>query len=320
MRNIFNIVLLLSLWMGASVSLAQQYPEKPVRLISPIPPGGAPDLVARSLAATLTKQLGLSVFVENKVGSNGNIAADFVSHATPDGYTLLVGMDSLFVINPFLYKKVPDANKEFKPVATLAANEFVLAINPKVPANNLKEFIEYVKKTKPAPAYASGGNGSQHHLTMEMLKARSGMDLLHIPFKGGVEATTATMGGDSVAMFSGTSNAGLIKSGKLKALAVSGVKRSKEMPDVPTIAETYPGFDNTIWIGLFAPKDVPDVIIQKLRTEVNKALKDPGMIEALNKAGGIEPLVTSPEEFANLIKKDQNKYSTIIRSLNLQLD
>jgi tripartite-type tricarboxylate transporter receptor subunit TctC len=320
MRNIFNIVLLLSLWMGASVSHAQQYPEKPVRLISPIPPGGAPDLVARSLAATLTKQLGLSVFVENKVGSNGNIAADFVSHATPDGYTLLVGMDSLFVINPFLYKKVPDANKEFKPVATLAANEFVLAINPKVPANNLKEFIEYVKKTKPAPAYASGGNGSQHHLTMEMLKARAGMDLLHIPFKGGVEATTATMGGDSVAMFSGTSNAGLIKSGKLKALAVSGVKRSKEMPDVPTIAETYPGFDNTIWIGLFAPKDVPDVIIQKLRTEVNKALKDPGMIEALNKAGGIEPLVTSPEEFANLIKKDQTKYSTIIRSLNLQLD
>jgi tripartite-type tricarboxylate transporter receptor subunit TctC len=320
MRNIFNIVLFLSLWMGVSVSHAQQYPEKPVRLISPIPPGGAPDLVARSLAATLTKQLGLSVFVENKVGSNGNIAADYVSHATPDGYTLLVGMDSLFVINPFLYKKVPDANKEFKPVATLAANEFVLAINPKVPANNLKEFIEYVKKTKPAPAYASGGNGSQHHLTMEMLKARSGMDLLHIPFKGGVEATTATMGGDSVAMFSGTSNAGLIKSGKLKALAVSGVKRSKEMPDVPTIAETYPGFDNTIWIGLFAPKDVPDVIIQKLRTEVNKALKDPGMIEALNKAGGIEPLVTSPEEFANLIKKDQNKYSTIIRSLNLQLD
>jgi len=320
MRNIFNIVLLLSIWLGASIGHAQQYPDKPIRLISPIPPGGAPDLVARSLAATLTKQLGLPVFVENKVGSNGNIAADYVSHAVPDGYTLLVGMDSLFVINPFLYKKVQDANKEFKPVATLAANEFVLAINPKVPANNLKEFVEYVKKTKPAPAYASGGNGSQHHLTMEMLKARSGIDLLHIPFKGGVEATTATMGGDSVAMFSGTSNAGLIKSGKLKAIAVSGAKRSKEMPEVPTIAETYPGFDNTIWIGLFASKDVPDVIIQKLRTEVNKALKDPSMIEALNKAGGIEPLITTPEEFANLMKKDQNKYSTIIRSLNLQLD
>jgi tripartite-type tricarboxylate transporter receptor subunit TctC len=318
--NFIKVGLFLIAGLFTVISNAQQYPDKPIRLVSPIPPGGAPDLVARALAATLTKQLGLSVFVENKVGSNGNIAADVVSHAPADGYTLLVGMDSLFVINPYLYKKSPDANKEFKPVSTLAANEFVLAINPKVPANNLKEFVEYVKKTKPAPAYASGGNGSQHHLTMEMLKAKTGIDLLHIPYKGGVDATTATMGGDSVAMFSGTSNAGLIKSGKLKAIAVSGAKRSKEMPDIPTIAETYPGFDNTIWIGLFAAKDTPDVIIQKLRIEVGKALKDPGMIEALNKAGGIEPLITTPEEFANLIKKDQLKYSTIIRSLNLQLD
>jgi len=301
-------------------SIAQNYPEKSIRLISPIPPGGAPDLVARALANTLTKQLNLSVFVENKVGSNGNIAADVVSHAPADGYTLLVGMDSLFVINPYLYTKNPDANKEFKPVSTLASNQFVLAANPKVPANNLKEFVEYVKKMNPAPAYASGGNGSQHHLTMEMLKARAGIDLLHIPYKGGVEATTATMGGDSVAMFSGTSNAGLIRSGKLKAIAVSSSRRSKDLPDVPTIAETYPGFDNTIWIGLFAPKDTPDTIIQKLRVEVTKALKDPAMIESLNKAGGIEPFGTTPEEFAALIKKDQLKYSAMIRGLRLQLD
>ena len=320
LKKIFQLLLISIVGIHFYIAQAQQYPEKPIRLVSPIPPGGAPDLVARALAATLTKQMGLSVFVENKVGSNGNIAADFVAHAPADGYTLLIGMDSLFVINPYLYKKVQDANKEFKPVASLAANQFVLAINPKVPASNLKEFVEYVKKTKPAPAYASGGNGSQHHLTMEMLKARAGIDLLHIPYKGGVDATTATMGGDSVAMFSGTSNAGLIKSGKLKAIAVSGANRSKEMPDVPAIAETYPGFDNTIWIGLFASKDTPDGIIQKMRLEVNKALKDPAMVESLNKAGGIEPLITSPEEFANLIKKDQNKYSTIIRSLNLQLD
>ena len=180
--------------------------------------------------------------------------------------------------------------------------------------------MEYVKKTNPAPAYASGGNGSQHHLTMEMLKARAGIDLLHIPYKGGVEATTATMGGDSIAMFSGTSNAGLIRSGKLKAIAVSGSRRSKDLPDVPTIAETYPGFDNTIWIGLFASKETPDAIIQKLRVEVTKALKDPAMIESLNKAGGIEPFSTTPDEFTALIKKDQLKYSTIIRSLHLQLD
>jgi tripartite-type tricarboxylate transporter receptor subunit TctC len=229
-------------------------------------------------------------------------------------------MDSLFVINPYLYTKNIDPNKEFLPISTLASNEFVLAMNPKIPANNLKEFVAYVKKTSPAPAYASGGNGSQHHLTMEMLKAKAGMDLLHIPYKGGVEATTATMGGDSIAMFSGTSNAGLIKSGKLKAIAVSGSKRSKEMPDVPTIAEAYPGFDNTIWIGLFAVKGTPDAIVQKLRSEVSKALKDPAYMEALNKAGGIESFSTTPEEFLALIKKDQNKYKNIIQSLHLQLD
>jgi len=320
MRQLIHIVIWIATLGFCLSGIAQQYPEKPIRLISPIPPGGAPDLVARALANTLTKQLNLSVFVENKVGSNGNIAADVVSHAPADGYTLLVGMDSLFVINPYLYTKIPDANKEFKPVSTLASNQFVLATNPKVPASNLKEFVEYVKKTHPAPAYASGGNGSQHHLTMEMLKARAGIDLLHIPYKGGVEATTATMGGDSVAMFSGTSNAGLIRSGKLKAIAVSGSRRSKDLPDVPTIAETFPGFDNTIWIGLFAAKETPDAIIQKLRVEVTKALKDPAMIESLNKAGGIEPFSTTPEEFTALIKKDQMKYSAMIRSLHLQLD
>jgi len=320
MKQLIHIVIWIATLGFCLPGIAQQYPEKSIRLISPIPPGGAPDLVARALANTLTKQLNLSVFVENKVGSNGNIAADVVSHAPADGYTLLVGMDSLFVINPYLYTKIPDANKEFKPVSTLASNQFVLAANPKVPANNLKEFVEYVKKTNPAPAYASGGNGSQHHLTMEMLKARAGIDLLHIPYKGGVEATTATMGGDSIAMFSGTSNAGLIRSGKLKAIAVSGSRRAKDLPDVPTIAETYPGFDNTIWIGLFAAKDTPDAIIQKLRVEVTKALKDPAMIESLNKAGGIEPFSTTPDEFTTLIKKDQMKYSTMIRSLHLQLD
>jgi tripartite-type tricarboxylate transporter receptor subunit TctC len=304
-----------------SVNLSpSNYPNKSIRLVSPIPPGGAPDLVARALANRLSNQLGLSVFVENKVGSNGNIAADVVSHSPADGYTLLIGMDSLFVINPYLYPKSINANNEFRQVATLASNQFVLAINSKLPVKNLAEFVEYAKKANPIAAYASGGNGSQHHLTMEMLKARAEIDLLHVPYKGGVEATTATIGGESIAMFSGTSNANLIRSGKLKAVAVSGLKRSKDLPEVPTIAESYPGFDNTIWIGLFAPKDTPDAVIAKLRQEVNKALIDPEMIETLAKAGGIEPLITTPEEFSNLIKKDQVKYSAIIKKLNLKLN
>lgn len=301
-------------------SNSSSYPNKSIRLISPIPPGGAPDLVGRALANRLTNQMGVSVFVENKVGSNGNIAADVVSHAPADGYTLLIGMDSLFVINPYLYPKSMNANNEFRQVATLASNQFVLAVNSKLPVKNLTEFVDYAKKANPIAAYASGGNGSQHHLTMEMLKARAEIDLLHVPYKGGVEATTATIGGESIAMFSGTSNANLIRSGKLKAIAVSGLKRSKDLPEVPTIAESYPGFDNTIWIGLFAPKDTPEPVIVKLRQEVNKALNDPEMVEALAKAGGIEPLITTPEEFSNLIKKDQVKYSSIIKKLNLKLN
>jgi len=146
---------------------SSNYPNKSIRLVSPIPPGGAPDLVARALANRLSNQLGLSVFVENKVGSNGNIAADVVSHSPADGYTLLIGMDSLFVINPYLYPKSINANNEFRQVATLASNQFVLAVNSKLPVKNLAEFVDYAKKANPIAAYASGGNGSQHHLTME---------------------------------------------------------------------------------------------------------------------------------------------------------
>ena len=155
---------------------------------------------------------------------------------------------------------------------------------------------------------------------MEMLKARAGMDLLHVPYKGGAPATTATIGGETVAMFSGTSNAALIKAGKLKAIAVSSSQRLKEMPEVPTIAETYPGFDNSIWIGLFAPAGTPDAVVQRLRAEVAKALHASDLVEAFDKAGGIEPMLTTPEELQARIKRDQIKYSKIIRDLGIKPD
>jgi tripartite-type tricarboxylate transporter receptor subunit TctC len=310
-----------ALAMLASWALAQTYPVRPIRLISPIPPGGAPDLIARAVGHRLSMGLNQPVVVENKVGSNGQLAADYVSHAPADGYTLLVGMDSLFVINPYLYPRGNvDVNKELLPVATLGSNQFVLAIHPEVPAKTLPEFVAYVKNTKPAPAYASGGNGSQHHLTMEMFKARAGIDLLHVPYKGGTPATTATIAGEAVAMFSGTSNSALIKAGKLRAIAVSGGQRSRAMPEVPTIAEYYAGFDNTIWIGLFAPQGTPEPVVQRLRLEVTRALKSPELIEAFAKAGGIEPMLTTPEEMQQQIKRDQVKYSKLIRDLNLKLD
>lgn len=301
---------------------AQAYPNRTIRLISPIPPGGAPDLIARAVGNKLSILMGQPVVVENKVGSNGNIAAEYVARAPADGYTLLVGMDSLFVINPYLYERggMVDANKELVPIATLGANQFVLSLNADYKFKSLTEFVEFAKKANPPLAYASGGNGSQHHLTMEMLKARAGFDMLHVPYKGGTPATTATIGGETVAMFSGTSNANLIKAGRLTALAVSGAQRSKVLPDVPTIAETYPGFDNTIWIGLFAPAGVPEGLVSRLRQEVEKALRSPDLIESFYKAGGIEPMITTLEEMQAQIKRDQAKYSKIIRDLNLKVD
>jgi tripartite-type tricarboxylate transporter receptor subunit TctC len=304
-----------------SKCFAQDYPQKPIRLVSPIPPGGAPDLVARAIGARLATQIAQPVFVDNKIGSNGNIAAEFVAHSNPDGYTLLVGMDSLFVINPYLYPKNNlNVNQELIPIATLASNQFVLAVSPTLPVKTLAEFVEYAKKSDPPLAYASGGNGSQHHLTMEMLKARVGFPMQHVPYKGGTAATTATIAGETVAMFSGTSNSNLIKAGKLRALASSGVHRSKWAPDLPSISETYPGFENTIWIGLFAPIGTPDSVVQKLRFEVSKALQSQEIIQTFQKAGGIDPFATTIVEMKELIKRDQAKYSKIIKDLNLTLD
>lgn len=324
-RQVLQLALLAwtaCLSLTAAPAWAQAYPNRTIRLISPIPPGGAPDLIARAIGNKLSIYLGQPVVVENKIGSNGNIAAEFVARAPADGYTLLVGMDSLFVINPYLYARggMVDVNKELIPVATLGANQFVLSLNPNYKFNSLTEFVEFAKKANPPLAYASGGNGSQHHLTMEMFKARAGFDMLHVPYKGGTPATTATIGGETVAMFSGTSNANLIRAGRLTALAVSGAQRSKVLPDVPTIAETYPGFDNTIWIGLFAPAGVPEAVVSRLRQEVEKALRSPDLIESFYKAGGLEPMITTLEEMQGQIQRDQAKYSKIIRDLNLKVD
>jgi len=314
-------VLLCALLLALNPLAAQTFPQRPIRLVSPIPPGGAPDMIARALGAKLATQMGQAVVIDNKIGSNGQAAAEFVARAAADGHTLLVGMDSLFAINPYLYARTSvDVNKDLIPVATLGANQFVLALNPQLPVKNLAEFIAMAKSANPPLAYASGGNGSQHHLTMEMLKARAGFDMLHVPYKGGTPATTATIGGETVAMFSGTSNATLIKAGKLHAVATTGKLRSKALPDVPTIGETYPGFENTIWIGLFAPTGTPPAVVQKLREEVAKALNAPDLIDSFQKAGGIEPLQTSLDEMQQMIKRDQARYSKIIRDLHLKVD
>jgi tripartite-type tricarboxylate transporter receptor subunit TctC len=314
-------MLALSLFALAAAAASAQYPARSIRIVVPIPAGGAPDIAARVVGQKLSEVLGVPVVVDNHPGSNGNIAGDIVAKSPPDGYTLLLGADSLIGINPHLYTNMPfDTLKDLAPVATIAANQFVLAVNPSLPVRNFQEFIEYARRTKPPLPYASGGNGSQHHLSMEILKQRAGIDLLHIPFKGGAPATTATVAGDTAAMFAGTSTATQIKAGKLRALAVTGARRSAEFPDLPTIGEFYPGYEVTIWLGLFAPSGTPEPVLARLRAAVSTALAAPEVKERLNAAGGLEPFASTPEAFAELIRSDYEKYGRIVKTVGIKLD
>ena len=298
-----------------------QYPVKPIRLLVPIPPGGGPDIVARLIAPKIAEALGQPVVVENRVGSNGNIAGDYVAKSPPDGYTLLLGMDSLVAINPHLYAKMPfDPLKDLVPVASLVSNGFFIAINPSVPAQTLAEFIEFARRANPPLLYASGGNGSQHHLTMERLKTRAGINMVHVPYKGGASAAIATVAGEVSATMSGTSSAPQIKAGRLRALAFTGRQRSAVMPDVPTVAELYPDFTMVQWYGLFAAAGTPEPVIARLRAEVNKALSQPDVKERLRNAGGVEAWITTPEEFAAFIISEVTKWAKVVKESGAHVD
>ena len=305
----------------AGTGALAQYPSRPITVIVPIPPGGAPDIAARVVGHKLSEALGQPVVVENRGGANGNIANELVAKAAPDGYTLGLLADSQVAINPHLYRKMPiDTLRDLTPVHTVAANQFVLTINPSVPAKTFPEFIEYARKANPPLAYASGGNGSQHHLTMEMLKQRAGINMVHVPYRGGAPAATATVAGETAAMWSGSSNASQIKAGRLRALAVSGSKRSPQYPDLPTISEFYPGFENSIWLGLFGPAGIPEATLSRLRTEIKRVLEMPDVRDKLNAAGGLDPYITTPAEFAELVRHDYAKYAKVVKDVGIKLD
>jgi tripartite-type tricarboxylate transporter receptor subunit TctC len=213
-----------------------------------------------------------------------------------------------------------DPLKDLAPVASLVSNGFFLAVNPSVPAHTLPEFVEYARQANPPIQYASGGNGSQHHLTMERLKARAGFKAIHVPYKGGAPATTATVAGEVAAMMSGTSTAAQIKAGRLRALAFTGPQRSRALPDVPTVAEFYPDFVMVQWYGLFAPAGTPEPALARLRAETNRALALPDVKEKLSNAGGVEPWITTPEEFSAEMKSEFATYGKLVKEVGAKID
>jgi tripartite-type tricarboxylate transporter receptor subunit TctC len=295
------------------------WPDKPVTLIVPWAPGGSTDILARMLSEHLTKDLGQPFIVENKAGASGNIGSNMVAKAKPDGYTLLVGSMSTHAMNQSLYTTMPfNGVDDFTPISLLAYVTNTMVTNPSVPANNVKEFIAYCKAHPGQINYASAGPGSTNHLSAALFEKATGCKMTHVPYKGGAPAVLDTVAGQTQLLFSaGTQTLPHVKAGKLKLLAVTESKRSALLPNVPTVAETVPGYELAVWYGFFGPKDLPADITKRLNTEINKIMAMPDVREKMG-AMGVEVVQSTPESFAKTLRQDTDKYTKLIKELNIQ--
>ena len=308
--------------MLATTAAQAQYPTKPVRIMVSISAGGAPDLAARAIAPGLGKAMGQPFIVENRPGANGNYAGLLTAQAPADGHTLLLAPDSLVVINSNLYKKLAfSPAKDLAPVSSIIRNQFVLAVSATLPVKTLGEFIAFARKANPPIAYASAGVGSQHHFLMEMLKARAGIDMLHVPYKGGSSAVAAVLAKQTMASFAGgASTVAHVRAGTLRVLASSGTSRALLMPNVPTVGETFPGYEGVVWSAVWIRSGTSEAIVSRLHDEINKILATREIKSLFNRSGGSEPFITTPDEFKAVIKRDTEKYIKVIDSLNLTAD
>lgn len=297
------------------------YPNRPVKLINPFPPGSPVDVVARPLALKLQEVWGQGVVIDNKAGAGGTLGAELAAQAPPDGYTLLVTSASTHVIAPALRKSLPyDATKDFAPIALVAHGPTVIVVHPSVPARTLAEFVQYARANPGKVAYASSGAGTILHLTGELFSARSGAQLLHVPYKGAVPASTDLLGGQVQAMFDSIANAApQVKAGKLRALAVLMPTRSPLLPDVPTAAEQgFEGLEFPAWIGLFAPSRTPPALLAQITKTVREVTAQPDLRERYVQAG-LLPVDVTGADFARLLASNQKTVSDLVRTAKIEL-
>ena len=316
-------VLLAALFVLFSLNVeAQNYPSKPIRLVVPFAPGGSSSLVARFMAAEMEKGLGKQIVIENKPGGGGNIAMQEVARADPDGYTLIIGHVGSLAMNPYMYERLPyDVDKDFAPISLLAIVPAIFVVHADVPAKDLREFVALAKSKPGQINYGSAGNGSAGHLAMEYLKQVTGMDLQHVPYKGTGPNVTDLVAGRTQASSAGTPPLlPHVKSGKLRVIAVGTSKRLHSIPEVPTVAEQgYPGFETSQWYGLNAPAKTPEPIIRRLAEEAAKAANSP-LVQERFKPDDAEAVGSTPAEYAAFVKKEQERWSKVVRTANIKAD
>ncbi len=319
--RLFFAALLLFCSVG-NMAHADTWPNKPVKIVLGFPPGGATDTLSRDFASKLSDELGQQVIIDNRPGAGGTIGADMVAKAAPDGYTLTIGTTSNHAIAVSLYKKLNyDPVKDFAPITMLAVSQNVVVVNPSIPANNIKELVAYAKANPDKMNFGSSGNGTISHLTGEMFNALNGTQITHIPYKGSAFVFPDLLSGQISMMYdSMISIGGLIKSGKVKALAVTGSTRSKLMPELPTVAESgYPGFESTNFFGLFAPAGTPKEIVAKLYAASVKVLSTPDL-QARFALQGAEVVADKPEEALVMLKRDIAKWAEVAKKSGAKID
>jgi tripartite-type tricarboxylate transporter receptor subunit TctC len=312
-------MLLVVAWLGAVTAQAQDYPTRPIRLLVPYPPAGGTDIVARIVAEPLSTVLGVPVIIDNRGGAAGNVGTDIAAKASPDGYTILFTLSS-HTINPKLYDKLPfDVEKDFIPISLAAYIPQILVANPSVPANNVKELIALAKAQPGKLNYASVGTGSPGHIAGELFKLKTGVDIVHIPYKGGGPAVTATLGGQVQLLFVSMPAAlQYVKAGRLKALAVTSDKRSMAAPEIPTIAESgVPDYVVNSWYGALVPAKTPPEVVARLQAAFAKVLQMPEVKEKLFLQGA-EATYSTSAEFERLIHDELKQWEYVIREAKIK--
>jgi tripartite-type tricarboxylate transporter receptor subunit TctC len=306
---------------AATPAFAQTYPQRPISLIVPWAAGGSTDILARVVGLQLHQAMGQPVVIENRTGASGNIGTLAAARAAPDGYTILFNTMSVHTMNHALFASMPfDGVKDFSPLTLLAYVTNTMVVHPSVPANTVPEFIAYAKANPGKVIYASSGPGSTNHLCAALLEKLTGIEMVHVPYRGGAPAVTDTVSGQCHLFFTaGTQSLEHVKAGRLKLLAVTEEKRSPFLPDVPTVAETVPGFDVTPWVGIFVPAKTPKEIVARLSKEVEALLKDPEVVKIFQ-TSMIKASYLDSEPFTKQIAKETDDWEKVIKSLNIKAE